>query len=40
VHRWETHGLPTRGTARKAVERVLGELNGRPASAGVPEAGR
>lgn len=27
VHRWETDGLPTRGTARVAVETVLERLN-------------
>jgi hypothetical protein len=26
VHRWETQGLPDRGTTRLAVERVLSEL--------------
>lgn len=26
VHLWESRGLPTRGTARVAVERLLAEL--------------
>lgn len=26
VHRWETKGLPGRGTARVAVENLLGEI--------------
>lgn len=27
VHRWETTGLPSRGTARKAIERLLDEID-------------
>lgn len=27
IHRWETEGLPTRGTARMAVENVLAGLS-------------
>lgn len=30
VHRWETDGLPTRGPARVAVERVLADLMPEP----------
>lgn len=26
IHRWETEGLPARGTARKAVERLLEDM--------------
>lgn len=26
VHRWETEGVPTRGAARVAIERVLSDL--------------
>lgn len=26
VHRWETEGVPSRGAAGKAIERVLSEL--------------
>lgn len=33
VHRWETKGLPERGTARVAVESLLKELGTEPASA-------
>lgn len=29
VHRWETNGLPERGTARVAVENLLEQLRGR-----------
>lgn len=27
VHRWETIGIPTTGTTRIAIERVLADLN-------------
>ena len=27
IHRWEARGVPTRGTAEKAVERVLSEID-------------
>lgn len=27
VHRWETGGVPTRGTTRMAIERVLADLS-------------
>lgn len=26
IQRWETHGIPERGTARIAVENILGQL--------------
>lgn len=28
IHRWETDGPPSRGPGRKAIERVLSELEG------------
>ena len=28
VHRWETEGVPSRGAAGKAIERMLAEIEG------------